>query len=70
MRGTWLHRPWPRLALIAGGLMLALSGCHLHHGDLHGAYGYHGAGPGAGYERGHHHGRYGHHRHGGWHGRY
>ncbi len=73
-------RPFLRMALIAGGLTLALSGCHLHHGYVHGGYGYHGGGyQGGGHHgggrhyRGHHHKRHGHHhRHGrgGWRGRY
>lgn len=71
MPGSWLRRPFLRMALIAGGLTLALSGCHLHPGHV---------GIGIGYYSGHHHGHHyrkrhhhhhrhhGHHRRGGWRG--
>ena len=41
---TWPGRPFLRMALIAGGLMLVLSGCHLHHGYVHGGYSYYDGG--------------------------
>ncbi|MDH3658478.1 MAG: hypothetical protein OEU92_00390 [Alphaproteobacteria bacterium] len=72
---AWLRHPFLRIALIAGGLAFALSGCHLHHGYVGGGYAYHGGGGGhhGGHYRGHHKKRHGHHRrhgHGGWRGRY
>ena len=69
-----LQRPFLRFSLMAGGLVLALSGCHFHHGYVGGSFGYHGGGYHGGHYRGHHHHkRYGHHRRhsrSGWRGRH
>ena len=73
MPTAWFRPSLLRVVLVAGGLAFALSGCHYHHGYLHGGYGYHGGGHYGGYKRGHHYKRHGHyrrHRHGGWRGRY
>lgn len=81
MSTGWLRNPILRMALIASGLALALSGCHLHHGYLGGSFGYYGGGYHGGHYRGHHYKRHGYHRHhryrrggwrghGGWRGRY
>ena len=76
MPKAWIWHPMLRLTLIAGGLAVVLSGCHLHHGYWRGGFGYQGGGyHGGSHYRGQHgYKRHGHHRrgrhHGGRRGRY
>ena len=65
MATTWYQSSVLRSIALLGGLLLILSGCHLHH---HGRHGYHGGGyysGGGHYDRGYHRGG-GRRHHGGW----
>lgn len=81
MQVAWFRLSVLRMIALLGGLLLVLSGCHLHHrGHGYNGGGHHGGGYYKGGDRGHHGGdryRYkdrghggGHHRGGGWRGRY
>lgn len=71
--GSTIWNPKLRIVLIAGGLAVALSGCHYYPGYYKGGFAYHGGGYHGGYSRGFQKKRFGFrrgHRFGGWRGRY
>lgn len=78
MPTAWFRRSRVMMMALLGGLLMVLSGCHLHHYGLHGFYrgGHHGGGyyDRGGHRGGHYHGnrhrRHHGHRRGGWRGRY